>query len=388
MTWTGITGSAAGDTEACPARLALPTCREPAGERAERGNELHAFARCVTIDPANREKYIAAVSEEYRHTAKGMNLEAALDDIEVLGCEVAFVLNVKDQTCRRIGDNINRQYVEHLAETNQPPLTLYDIPFTVDVLGRSKVTKAPVELDYKSGQSIGEIEEHAQRQISAAGLMFYFDVDEVISRVAYIWDNGNINHDGFPFTTLDAWDVCDRQKATIDRVIEARKQLANGVMPTVYPDRDRQCKYCNAFNYCPYWNNLIKSAIHPASYLGPEFVSVLEGLPISETAQAELFDKIKDAQRLFDEVEDKLKERIYRNPLPLNDEYEYRAKEQAGRTSFNASKARGLIVTLLTEAGYSQPEIDTTMATLLTKGAPFPVIRKLKRKLPLLKKTA
>lgn len=384
MSWLGITGSTAGAVAACPARAALPRCVEPAGERADRGNELHTFAECVTLDPSNRKKYEDAVSEEWRHTAQGMNLDEALDGIEVIGCEVAFVLNVKDRTCRRIGERIERKYEEHLAATGQEPLTKYDIPFTVDVLGWSKTLGCPVELDYKSGRSIGEVEDHAQRRISAAGVLFHYNSDTALSRVAYIWDDGQIRPDGHEFTVLDAWQICDEQVDSIDRVEAARALVAEGSTPTVYPDRDKQCRYCQSFDYCPYWNNLIRTSLDEVDHIA----TGLSKDVLSPEQKGKALDYVKDVLKAASELEKRLKEHVYKSPLPVDDRLEFRAEEQAGKSSFDAAAARGLIVTLLGQQGLDSEEIEERLKKLTRKGAPYPVITKRKRVLPVIKKSA
>lgn len=378
MSWLAITGSAAYDVAACPPRAAFPTCREPAGERADRGNELHAFARNVTVDPDNRESHLAQVSEQWRHTAAGMNLDAALDGLSVEGCEIAFALDVKERTCRLIGENIDRKYQEHLAASGQPPLSKYEIPFTVDVVGTSDALGCPVELDYKSGQSIGDVEEHGQRRISAAGLMLYHGADTAISRVAYIWDDGTIKHDGHEFSILDAWETCDFMVSAIDAVVEARAVVDSGRTPDVYPDRDKQCKYCSAFNACPYWNNLIRSAA---------------GKGIDDTItpgeEGVVYDRLKDLEKVLSSTLDKLREKALKEPLPVDDKYEFRAQDKKGRSYFDASAARGLITTLLQRLGEDDESIGAELAKLTKMGASSPEVRKRKRvDLPVIKKSA
>lgn len=378
--WLGITGSAAYDVVACPPRVALPRCKEAAGERAERGNELHLFCQRVSEDPTNRPKWEELVSEEYRHTAKGINLDAALEGIEVLGCEVAFVLNVKDRTCRMIGRNIDRQY-EKYAELGK-----YDIPFTVDVLGRSTDLGTPVELDYKSGQSIGEVEEHGQRKISSTGLMLHYGTDEAISRVAYIWESGEIKHDGHEFSVLDADEVCETMVAAIDAACRVIEQLKNRETPTVFPDRDKQCKYCDAFHYCPYWNNLAHSATNGAPEGWPSLEQIEKGLSAEELGRT--FNRVKDVLKVLLELEDKLKERVKKGEdLPIDAKWEFRGEERNGKEYFDASAARGLLVTLLGRSGLSDEEITAEMAKLTKTGKPYIEVKRRKR-LPVVSKNA
>lgn len=370
MSWLGVTGSAAYDVVACPARVALSRCVVAGSEYAKRGNELHDFAYRVTTEPDRREEWLAMVKEEYRHTARGMNLVAALDGIRVLGCEIAFVLNVQKRTCRMIGENIGRAYAETLAKNGEEPLGKYDIPFTVDVLGESEVLDCPVELDYKSGQSIGEVEAHGQRRISAAGLMFYYGSDVAISRVAYIKENGEIVPDGHEFSVLDAWDTCETMVKAIDAAEAAKIAVEKDpkVRLTVYPNREAQCKYCAAFDACPYWTNLIKGAL---------------GKGIDDTVapgeEGKLMEQLKDLEKVLGETLDRLREKAARTPLVIDDEWEYSVKSQEGRSSFDQAAARGVIISLMNASGASQEEIDAKLARLVKKGPSFDVFRKRKR---------
>lgn len=368
--WSGLTGSGVGPAGACPAREALPKARMD-GEAADRGNVLHEFCRCVTVNPAVREQALAAITEEdWRRTAAGMNLDLALEGLIVLGCEVAFVLNVDKQTCRKIGTNIGRRYADHLKATGQEPLGEWDIPFTVDVLARYGET--PVELDYKSGQHIGDPALHMQRRISNAGLLFHYDATSAISRVAYIWESGEIRPDGCESFYMDAVQLCDEVKDIIMRVRATRALVAEGHIPPVTMNRDEQCKYCDAFMYCPGWAGLIRGAKQQLSNI-PDLAE------IDATTKAEIFDYVKDVLKAAETLEKVLKEHIYRQPLPLDDEYEFSAKDQKGRSYFDQSGARGEIVKLMGRLGHSDTEIEAALAKLQKEGAPTPVIRKRRR---------
>lgn len=366
MSWTGITGSSAFDVAACPARAVLPVCRLPEGEAASRGTELHIFAQKLTEDPANRDKWLAEVSEEYRHTAEALDLNEAQAGLYNIQCEVTFVLNVETQTCYRLGVGVDRKYEERARQCGNP-LGKYEIPFTVDVLGVTK-DGVPVELDYKSGRHIGDIQDHGQRRVCAAGLMFYYGVDTVLSRVAYIWDNGKVQPEGHEFSVFDAMETCEFLKKAIDEVEKVAKLFDEGGIPNVFPDREKQCKYCACFDACPYWTGLVKGA------LGKTIDT-----PVTDQEQAQLYDNLKDLEKAVSETLDRIKERIYKSALPLDDKYEFSAKDQAGRKSFDAGLARGLITTLLQQQGLDEVSIGKKLESLNRQGAPITVIRKRKR---------
>jgi hypothetical protein len=370
--WTGITGSAAYDVAACLPRAALPGWRT-SSSAAARGNALHEYCRRLSGKPSGREQFLAEVPEKWRHTASGINLDEALDGIKVKATEVAYALNVKERTCRFIGVNIDRKYDEHLAACQEPPLSKYEIPFTIDVEG--EIGDVPVELDYKSGQSIGDVEEHGQRRVSAAGLMLFYDTTSCISRVAYIWDTGDIKHDGHEFTIFDAWETCDYLTAAIDALDPVRAQVANGEIPKVTPDRDKQCKYCGAFNICPYWTSLLRAALSETS---PSIEEVR-----SEDA-GRVLDQVKDKLKVLGELEDALKERAIRSPLIVDDMYEFTAGSRSGRSYFDAASARGMLAVALQKTGLSEEEVSAKIASLTKKGADSVVVSK-KKRLPVVK---
>lgn len=372
--WSGVSGSGAGPVLACPARLALPGARTTT-EAAERGHELHEFARVCTVFPAGRAQALLDMTEKYRHTAEGMNLGEALDGLNVVGCERAYALNVQSRECRFIGENIDRDYNGELARQGKPLLSRYEIPFSIDVEAATEQS-IPVELDYKSGQSIGEVSEHWQRRICATGLMFHYESPTAISRVAYIWDDGSIHPDGHEFSVFDAEDFCDEQVKSIDAVWMARLLFANGIMPEVRPS-DEACAYCPAMMSCPYYTNFAKAMLG-------RLKEIEKGPEVSELAseeKAKLWEELKKAEKVLENTLDALKKMAAEEPFPVGEKYEVRPQEKT-RSYFDDSKARGLIVTLLSKQGMSEDDIQTQLSKLHGK-TKYQEIRKVKRHLPL-----
>lgn len=373
--WCGISASNAGAVKDCPARLALPQVRE-SSEQAERGNALHEFARKVTKNPNTRDVALLDVPDEWRHTAAGMNLDSALFGLEVLGCELAFALDVKKRTVRFIGENIARDYNGELLKQGKPKLSRYEIPMSMDIVG--KVGEIPCELDWKSGRSIGDPAEHWQRRLCAAALIFHYDASEAFSRVGYIWDNGDIKPDGAPFTLFDAEDFCDDMVKTIDAVWQARLLVANGIMPTVAPS-DSACNYCSAINSCPYYLNF---AYAMAGRM--DEINKLELTTLSGPEMLKVWEDVKRAAKVVEAMVGdggRLKKLAKENPFG-DDKYEVAPKAQPGRKSFNGSLARGELVKAWGKLGLTDEEIEKEMAKLNTQGPPIEVYTKRKRQLP------
>lgn len=356
--WCGVSASGAGATIACPTRLALPGART-SSEAADRGTALHEFARVCTVNPAGRAQALLDIDDKYRHTAEGMNLENALRGLRVVGCEQAYAINVKDRTVRFIGTDIDRKYAETLAVNGLPALGRYEIPFSIDV--EAFFEDVPVELDYKSGQSIGDPAEHWQRRICAMGLMLFHDASTAISRVAYIWDDGRIEPDGHEFSILDVDDFCDELVKAIDAVWFARLLLANGIMPDQSPS-DLACSFCPAYNSCPYQTNFAKAMLGrlAAVEAGPEMST------LTPEEKGKVWEELKHAEKIIDLTIKALKGMAAMEPIPIGTDKEVRPKAKS-TTYFDDAKARGLIVQLMGRLGADEDEIEAQLAKLRGK---------------------
>ncbi len=356
--WSGISASSAGATILCPPRLALPQVRT-SSKAADRGTALHEFARICIENPSGRDQALLDIDESYRETAAGMNLTEAIAGLKVVGCERAYALDVKQKTVRFIGTNINRKYNETLVASGQEPLGRYDIPFSIDV--EASWAGSPVELDFKSGQSIGDPGEHWQRRICAAGLMLFYGTANAISRVAYIRDDGSIDPDGCEFSIFDAEDFCDTLVKAIDAVAEAKATLGRNVMPTLYPS-DAACQYCPAMTSCPVWTNTAKAMLGKLAAIenGPE----LSALSLEELGR--VWELAKMVEKIVEPLLKGLKLVAAETPLPIGDAYEVRPQVKS-RSYFNDSAARGLITMLLGQAGHNEGEIASKLATLKGK---------------------
>ncbi len=338
--------------------MALPQSRTT-GEPAERGNIIHSFCRITTVDksPETRERALADVKDDkIRNTCAGIDLDAALAGLEIVACERAYVLNVKDRTVRIAGDNIERHYNKALIERGLEPLGKYDVPATIDVVAMSGVI--PVELDYKSGQSIGPIKEHWQRKICATALMIHYGTSTAISRVAYIGEDGSVRPDGDEFSCMDIDDFCDTIVEAIDAIEVAKAEIAERRMPTVYPS-DTACKYCPAMTSCPYHMNVAKSMLGKLKdiHLGPD----LESLSPEELGA--VWTMLKEAEAIITPTLKSLKLYADTTTIPVGEGYEIRGQYKS-RKYFNDSKARGLISVLLAKDGMTEEQIATKLAEL------------------------
>ncbi len=345
--------------------MVLPNSRTT-GVPAERGNIIHTFCRNTTVNPDTREASLTSITDEkIQATCEKINLAAALDGLEVVACERAYVLNVKDRTVRVAGDNINRRYNEALLSQGLEPLGKYDVPATIDVVAMAD--GVPVELDYKSGQSIGPIKEHWQRKICATALMIHYDSATAISRVAYIGEDGGIRPDGDEFSCLDIDDICDEVVRAIDAVAAAKVVFDSGKMPTVYPS-EKACQWCDAKTSCPYWTNFAKGMLGELKAVegGPDLRS------LSPEEMGKVWDLMKKSQAILKNIEEAGKlMATEETPLVIDDDWEVRPVWNSGRAYFNDAAARGEITKLMLAAGLDQSKIDAKLKSLTGKGKDF-----------------
>ena len=368
--WCGISGSNAGAVLECPARLAFPQARET-GSFAARGTELHEYARQVVLHPNKREELLLAIDDEkIRATAEGMDVQAALEGVTSPHCEPAYVLNVKDRTARLIGTNIHRQYAKHSK------LTRYDIPMSMDVVGFVEGC-VPCEIDYKSGRNVGKPEEHWQRRVCTAALMFHHETDTAYGRVAYIWEDGSIHHDGHEFTVLDAWGYCAQLVTAIDAVWEARLKFVSGISPDVSAS-DEACSYCPALVYCPYWTNLARSML--GQLVEAEKGPGITALSLEDMGR--IWDLAKKAIKISEKVVEAGKLIATSTPLPIGVDKEVKAKWLPGKKYFDAARARGEIVKLAAKAGMTEEATEEILNSLNGIGKSYAEFRTSKRILP------
>lgn len=314
-----ISGSSAGRAAKCPASHALPQIIEPTSQAADRGNVAHNYIRCKLSNSA-----IPLVPPEYKDFVEAIDIASHVKGVDVFGTEMSYMLNLLTKEVKFLGSNIGRAYPEHGP---------YEIPLTIDVVGFTK-DKVPVELDWKTGQWTGEVEDNWQRRLCAAVLLLKFDTSEVISRNVYLREDGSSYTDTATFTIMDIYAFLDEFKGVVDAVLRARLILSNGGIPDTYPGD--HCEFCNAKPFCPAKTAIVKTF---STDLQP-LIDKLAELPPRK--QGEVMVRVKEIKKLAEYAETVLKEAAYDHPLPVGDEHEYRVKEKE-KTYFDDSAARGLL---------------------------------------------
>jgi len=245
-----------------------------------------------------------------------------------VGTEMAFALNVQDRTARLLGKDLDRDYGQ---------LEPHEVPLTIDVVAKLE-DSTPVEIDWKSGRSIGELDAHWQRRLSAAALMFYFDSVSAVSRVGYIREDGRVDPDHTEFNYIDACNFCDTVLEAMKRVEEAKKLIADRRLPTVHPS-ESNCNYCPAATYCPYQTETIRASVGQVAWLE----NGVELLDPSQRGQA--WTIAKRMAKVSEDVIAKLKKMADLEPIALEDG-KVVAPGEIEKSGFDAGAARGLLLRL------------------------------------------
>ncbi len=347
-----ITGSSAGDAVHCAASHALPCIIEPSHEKAVNGIYIHEYIRA----------YVEGVKlPDIPGQLKGYcDVDKYLHGLNVRGAEGSFLLNVKEKTVRFVGWNINRKYPEHGP---------YEVALTIDIVGCND-DGIPVELDWKSGRFIeGGVENNWQRRLCAAALLLHYDSTEVISKNVYLRDDNTDFADETVFSIMDIYGFLDEFKGVIDKVLAARRIVAEGGIPDV--TIGDHCQYCPAFNHCPAKTAMVKE------FVGGDLTNLKERvLSMTPAQQGFAMTKVKEFMKVGEEVENVLKEAAKRQPLPTPDGKEYRFSTKS-RDYFDADAARGLILTLLLKNGLTEEQAHAKIQTLYGKTV-YKELRKMK----------
>lgn len=226
----------------CGASHILPQS-DRGGDYRDRGTEAHE-ALAAFINGRMPVTTLRGVQ-----SVRDFNIGEVIEGVEDPEAEVAYAVNVKHKTVRRIGKDLGRNY---------GPLEKYEVPCTIDVLGRRK--GRPFVRDWKFGTygswwqllvqgmalAYGAIPDDEPAMEIDAGFVF---IDANTNGAFYFEEKKTL--------TLEEIDqACDAIFSAWDRVEKAAADYAEtGKAPpqAVGP----WCKYCNAFTSCPAQFNLV-----------------------------------------------------------------------------------------------------------------------------------
>lgn len=294
---------------ACPASVVLPRVNRTS-EYAERGHGIHAYIRDV-LSGVLWPDALLRVDEEHRPTCRSIDWFKLCGDITEIKSEAAYAIDVRARTARFLGCNVGRDY-ERAALKTGAPLGEWEIPGAIDIDGVTKGEGVPVIDDVKSGHlDVTPAAENGQLLFFASARHLIGGHPVVLGRISKVKEDGAIWNDVASFDTLAIDDYLDSLELAVERSQEQRRVYLAGGTPEVA--EGAHCRYCAAANACPAKVALAK---HMLSTLAPVQEGIAE-MSLAEAGQAwELVHE--KAAPLVELMEEALKERARREPLPLS----------------------------------------------------------------------
>jgi hypothetical protein len=276
-----ITASKAARLRRCPGSAALRQI-ESTNEYAERGTVGHAFLEALRRDD-DREGALAKVPEEYRALCESIDVDKLPRNLEP---ELALAYDVANETTRRLGSGIGRNYGE---------LGPFEIAMTLD-LGGCDGSVAHV-LDYKlTMRSPGPAAGHDQLRICALALARLHGVTQARTELAHIKPDGSVWIDRDDLDAFDLDDIAADLKRLHATVAEEKLKAKLGEPLTLA--MGSHCDWCPSRPVCPAQSRL---AIELAE--GRVMGDPLTMLPLSPERAGVAYTRIKAARSLLAHME-------------------------------------------------------------------------------------
>jgi hypothetical protein len=307
-------GSASGTARliACPAHLVFPHVHRADDKHTSRGRGIHGYARNVLaglgVDDA-----LAQVDTSYRETCRLLDWDTLTGDLEpsTIRSEVAYALNVAEWSARFIGVNIGREY---------GPLGPYEIPGTLDIEGRSRVTHDEVVRDIKTGwQEVEPAAENPQGLFFGAVKLTMTNASELEFAIAKVKPNGKVWLDTTRYTRWQVHGYLDRLAMALDAAAQAREVYVMGGTPDV--TEGPHCEHCPAMDSCPAKTRLARAMLQGLEGLDVEgAVNRLE-----PQAAGRVYEQAHDrCLPILERIIDATKLRARAEPVPLSGDMELR----------------------------------------------------------------
>lgn len=265
----------------CPTSFALPQTRTTSAA-AKQGTKNHT-AKEKAVDTGDLDGIPQTAAEFLR--------ESGSDKHET---EVAYALNVKTRTVRRLGTKIERDY------SDAKP---WEIVGTIDVISGARV------LDYKSRARVTEAKDNFQiRAAALARAEEVGGVSEMRGALSYL-DDGELDA-----ATFDAFDLAgfwDTLESIASRVIAAtyKGELSEGDW----------CKYCPAFTSCSAKTTLARALVPELAALDAQVTQEGDRFIANMTPEqaGQAWEKLKQIKRIAERVEDAIKDLASETTIPL-----------------------------------------------------------------------
>jgi hypothetical protein len=292
---------------------------------------------------------------------RGMDMISRFPWAKVLGgvtdleAEVAYAVNVKTRTVRRIGREIGREYGK---------LERYEIPTTLDVQGE-KDTRAFLR-DWKFGVSSSWWQLLVQCMAVAydvAGNPAFLEVD-----AGFVFIDGETQGEEYrqdtrvvPLEEIDQ--AADDMVAAWDRVEKMVADLARG--EPIKTTEGEWCRYCGAYPHCPSKWKLARAMIGHTVESG----SVVAAMTAEE--QGVLWTILQEKKKQIDAALDTIKGSVAAGPIPLPNGKQLVTLRMKGASRLDKSAVMGL----LDELGAS----DDDRASVYRRSSDYTQVKEVKR---------
>lgn len=310
---------------------------DSSGSAAETGTLVHEYLdRVLVADRAGAQTTLAVPSDELAVKLQRLPVAEMVDGLVVLETEHAYVWDARDGTPRRLG---------RLAKARDyGALKDWEVPCTIDVIGRSKRGGHLVVKDWKSGKDLGDPRDSWQLTLGALCVddggegvevqYHYVDIEQGTHRMESAFLPGEL---------LD--ERADDIRRAMGAFLKMRAAYADGVVPDVR--EGDWCAYCPAMHLCHAKTAMVRAF---SEELGT--IESAIGMMSIEKAGA-TWARVKEYEWLLERASNALKLRAQVEPLPLPSGKLLKMAERDGREYLHKDST----LALLRELGATEEQI-------------------------------
>lgn len=349
-----LSASALDRLAACPPSAVIQPRSEETGDQAETGNIIHEFLRRVAPNPSDMDAALSCVPEEHRDRCRQIDVKLATGESTIVGAEEAYAVDAATGNLVYLGRNIHREYAAQMRALYKREMLETEVCVSLDLESMLE-DGTPVATDYKTGTQYKKCSDMWQMKLQAYALAVKYDAPQVLARVVYIDQYGNLNIDEHPFNRMDLDDVPgDLRKIQED---------IRNVTPTSPQHPGAHCTYCPALRGCPSQMAIVKAVLDSS-----DIESAVALMPIDKIGEA--LGKWKQIAKIAETAEKALKAVVVAHgEVPADEGFVYREISGGGKTYIPADLARGKIIQL----GGTEEDIAS-----ITKKSKFNSVRRVK----------
>lgn len=327
--------------EHCPASEFLGVkIIDPAGESADRGNDIHVLIADVKDRGIPLKEAIKKCSPGTQHTAAHLQFDKIAVGLSSPRYEVAYALDIATELQRELGVYLERKY---------PATSPTEVRGSLDIEGMRE--GVPVVQDIKTGQHQGPVEDQVQMRFFSTVLMLKHGTATCRGEICYIQDDGKVEVEGHTFDSSDIDVTIEWLNRIRDRITSLAATYKEYDTFEVYPGD--WCYYCPSFEVCPAHTSLVP-------LLAPR-IKELDSSKLEELSEEELsaaYLLFAEIDPVFTRVKKRMKQIIYQRGIDHPDGSYTRAFLKTNQ-KVNEKK----LMQLTRQYGASELEISTATYT-------------------------